>query len=79
MMKLHPQSHVTLKFRGHLTNEKSYISTFTSPMAPKLSKWKLRMKRPHKEFCLKIRLRGHVMNQKRYISTFTRPKGHQNE
>ena len=38
MMKLHPQSHVTLKFRGHLTNKKSYISTFTSPMAPKLIK-----------------------------------------
>ena len=50
-----------------------------APWPPNLSKWKLRMKRPHKEFCLKIRLRGHVMNQKRYISTFTRPKGHQNE
>ena len=26
------------KSRGHVTNKKRYISTFTSPMAPKLSR-----------------------------------------
>ena len=32
----HPQSHVILRYRGHVTNKKCYISTFTRPMDPKL-------------------------------------------
>ena len=32
------QSHVTFRYRGHVTNEKCYISTFARPMDPKLSK-----------------------------------------
>ena len=32
----HPQSHVILRYRGHVTNKKRYISTFTRPMDPKL-------------------------------------------
>ena len=34
----HPQSHVTLCYRGHVTNKKRYNSTFTKPMDPKLSR-----------------------------------------
>ena len=33
----HLQSHVTHKPRGHVTNQKRYISTFTRPMDPKLN------------------------------------------
>ena len=32
----HPQSHVTLRYRDHVTNKKRYISTFTRPMYAKL-------------------------------------------
>ena len=34
----HPPSHVTLRYRGHVTNKKRYISTFTRSMDPKLAK-----------------------------------------
>ena len=34
----YPQSHVTLCYRGHVTNKKRYNSTFTKPMDPKLSR-----------------------------------------
>ena len=34
----HPPSHVTLRYRGHVTNKKRYISTSTRPMDSKLSK-----------------------------------------
>ena len=33
----HSQSHVTLRYRGHVTNKKRYIFTFTRPMDPKLN------------------------------------------
>ena len=33
-----PHSHVTLRYRGHVTNKIRYISTFTRPMYPKLSR-----------------------------------------
>ena len=32
----HPQSHETLRYRGHVTNTKRYISTFTRPVHLKL-------------------------------------------
>ena len=32
----HPQSHVTHRPRGHVTNQKRYISTFTRPMVSKI-------------------------------------------
>ena len=38
MKRPHLQSHVTLRRRGHVTNKKSYIYTFTRPMYPNLSK-----------------------------------------
>ena len=31
----HPQSHLTLRYSGHVTNKKRYNSTFTRPMYPK--------------------------------------------
>ena len=31
----HPQSHLTLRYRGHMTNKKRYNSTFTRPLDPK--------------------------------------------
>ena len=34
----HPQSHVTRWYQGHVTNNKRYISTFTSPLDSKLSR-----------------------------------------
>ena len=37
MKGLHPQSHVTIKYCGHVTNQKRYISPFTRPTDPKLS------------------------------------------
>ena len=34
----HPKSHVTFQYHGHVTNKKCYISTFTRPIDPKLSR-----------------------------------------
>ena len=34
----HLQSHMTHQPRGHVTNQKRYIYTFTRPMDPKLSR-----------------------------------------
>ena len=38
MEETHPQSHVTHQPSGHVMNQRRYISTFTSPMDPKLSR-----------------------------------------
>ena len=38
MKRPHPQSQVTLRCRGHMTNEKRNIPIFTRPMYPKLSR-----------------------------------------
>ena len=35
---LHPQIYMILQFCGHVTNEKRYISIFTRPMDPRLSR-----------------------------------------
>ena len=37
-MRPHPQSQVTLRHRGHLTNKKRYISTFIQYMDSKLNR-----------------------------------------
>ena len=37
MRGTHLQSHVALQYRGHVTNKKQFISTFTGPVDPKLS------------------------------------------
>ena len=34
----HPQSHVTLRYYGHVGNKRRYISSFTRSMDPKLSR-----------------------------------------
>ena len=39
MIGLHPQNHVRLRYCGHMTNKKRYISPFTRPMDPKLSQF----------------------------------------
>ena len=39
MREPHPQSHVRLRYRGHLPNKKRYISTFTRLMDPKVSQF----------------------------------------
>ena len=44
----HPQNHVTLQYRGHVTNNKRCISTFTRPMDPKLSQFETREPLPTK-------------------------------
>ena len=61
-----PQSHVTLLYRGHVTNRKRSISIFTRSMDPKL-----RIRGPHLRRHVTHRLRGHVTNQNLCISTFT--------
>ena len=33
-----PKDHVTIWYRGYVTNQKRYVSTFTRPMDPKLSR-----------------------------------------
>ena len=33
----YPHSQLTLRYRGHVTNKKRYISLFTRPIDPKLS------------------------------------------
>ena len=61
----HPQSHVTLRYCGHVTN-KNVISPLSQVQwTPKLTGWWLRMGGPL--------LQSHVINKKRYIPTFTRP------
>ena len=39
MRGFHPQSHVRLRYRGHGTNKKRYISAFTRSLDPKLSQF----------------------------------------
>ena len=70
----HPQSHVTLRYCGHVTNKKQYISTFTRPMYPKLDNVVTQVRGPYPpQSHVALRYRGHVINKIRYISTFTRP------
>ena len=38
MRESHPQSHVIHRLRGHVANQRRYISTFTRYMDPKLSR-----------------------------------------
>ena len=51
----HLQIHVTCRPRGHVTNEKRYISTFTKPMDPQSH--------------VTLRHGGLLASKKRYIST----------
>ena len=62
----HPQTHMTLQYRGHVTNKKSYTSTFTRPMNRKLSRLVIYL-----QIHATHRPRGHMTNQTRYISTLT--------
>ena len=43
----HPQSHVTHRSSGHVTNQKYFVFTFTRCKAHKLSRVVTRMRRPH--------------------------------
>ena len=49
------------------------ISSSIRPMAPRLSRAVLRMRRPHPESHVTLRYCGQAVNEKRYIFTFTRP------
>ena len=69
----HPQSHVTLRYHGHVTNKKRYISTFTRSVGSKLSRVATSMMGFHLQSYVTYQPRGHVTNQKRCISNFTRP------
>ena len=68
----HAKSHETLRYFGQVTNKKRYISTFTRPMDPKLSKVLTQMRGPHLQNHVTHRPCGHARNQNRYIFTFTR-------
>ena len=68
----HPQSHVILRYRGHVTN-KNVISLFSQGLCtPNLAGWWLRMRGPHLQSHMTHRSRAHVSSQKRFISTLTR-------
>ena len=72
MRGLHPQSHVTLRYCGHVT--KNVISPPSKGLwTPNLAGWWLSMMGSHLQSHVTDQPRGHVTNQKRYISTFTRP------
>ena len=74
MKGTHPQSYVTPRYRGYVTHEKRYISTFTSPMDHKLSKLVSQLvKGSHSKSHVTYRQCGHGTNKKRSISTFTSP------
>ena len=69
----HPQSHVTLRYRGHVTNKK-HISI--SPLSqglwtPNLAEWWRKMREPNSQSHVIHRSRGYVTNNKRLSSTFT--------
>ena len=69
----HPQSHVTLQYHGHVTNKKRYISTFTRPIDPKISRLVT-----SDEGTLPTKSRDPLTTwsrdkSKTYISTFARP------
>ena len=68
----HPQSHVTDRSSGHVTNQRRYIQTFTSPMDPKLSRVVTQNEGTPSTSHVTHQPRSHVTNQRRYISTFSR-------
>ena len=68
MMGPHLQSHVTHRPLGHVTNQKRYISTFTSPTDPKLC----RIVAQDEEISC-----GHVTNQKTLYLYFCKAYGPQ--
>ena len=69
----HLQSQVTHQLRGHVTNQKRYISTFARPMDPKLSMVMTIVRRPHPQIDVKLQYHGHLTNKQGYISTITKP------
>ena len=71
MRKPHPQSQVTLRYRGHLTNKKRYISTFARPVDTKYSRVVTQYEgTPKSRDATTTWSRN---KSKMYISTFTRP------
>ena len=73
MMGSHLQSHVIHRPRGHVTNQKRYISTFTRPTDPKF--WRLVAQ---DEEILSPKSHGTSITwsrgkSKNYIFTFARP------
>ena len=77
MMGSHLQSHVTHRPRGHVTNQKRYISTFTSPTDPKLCRVVAQMRRSHLQSHMTHQPRGHVTNQKTLYLYFCKAYGPQ--
>ena len=70
MRRSHLQSHVTYRSRGHVTNQKPCISTFTRSTDPNLAVRCPRMKGTLSQCHMILRHRGHLKNKKRYIFTF---------
>ena len=64
MRRPHPQSHVTLQYRGHVTNRKCYICTFTRPMNLKLTRVVTLDEGLHLQSHVTQRTCGHVTKQK---------------
>ena len=64
MREPHPQSHVTLRYRGHVTNKNHYISTFTRPVDSKLSSVVAQDEEISSKSHMTHHSCGHVTNQK---------------
>ena len=64
------RSQVTHQARGHVANQKRYISTFIRLGTQNLAGWCLRMRGLHPQCHVTFRHRGHLTNKKRHISTF---------
>ena len=79
MRGTHLQRHVTHQSRGHVTNQKRCISTFTRSTDPKLSRVVSQNEgTPPTMSCdtLTSSKFGHLTNKKRYISTFIQCMNH---
>ena len=77
MMGSHLQSHVTHRSRGHVTNQKRYISTFTRPTDPKLCRVVAQDEEISSTKSHDTQPRGHVTNQKTLYLYFRKAYGPQ--
>ena len=73
MREPHQQSHMTHRPRGHVTNQKRYISTFTRPWPPKLSIVLAQIRGPIPKNHVTLRSFSQATTQKCHISSTTRP------
>ena len=69
----HQQSHVTFRYRGHMTNINVISQLSQDLWILNLAGWWLRMRETHPKSHVTHWSRSHVTSQRRYISNFTKP------